>query len=331
MKHITCTPDENRRFQHLYEFTLALCDLEPEDHPVSNRPLKKWSDLANIWYLYPDRIGCENIFHTVLHHIHWGLYPDGTHSDKLLELLQLVEREVLDSGCANRSWLKRTDFKKALNYFRGLPRCDVQNGPRYHFYSTIHYLSHRTMNLVRYKFHNFSDRSFTGKTEDKKHYLDVRKHYYVYEQAVRLLVPEAANWDHSQWADDRKIEAAISSLYGVVFSKRSEYDTFISLFERACVNGEVVAMADYVKIKFLPPELIRLAWPTYTDRLIIDEFLAAYNHAKKEEKKYSSYSEKEPPIVVLEQSWLFKETSRVVDEYNDHAIKKVLFEVSVLR
>ena len=90
-------------------------------------------------------------------------------------------------------------------------------------------------------------------------------------------------------------------------------------------------MADYVKIKFLPPELIRLAWPTYTDRLIIDEFLAAYNHAKKEEKKYSSYSEKEPPIVVLEQSWLFKETSRVVDEYNDHAIKKVLFEVSVIR
>ena len=332
MKHVVCTPEENSRFQHLYEVTLNLCGAETDDCPVSTRPLKKWSDLANIWYDRPESIGCKDIFYTVLHHIHWGLYPDGSYSDELLELLEMVEYEVLDSGCANRSWLKRTDFKKAFNRFKGVAECDVKDGPGYHFYSSVLYLWHRTLNLVQYKFNDFSDCGFAGEDQYNDCYLDVRNHCYVYEQAIKVLIPDAANWDRKQWSDDRNIGKALAERYGIEFNRRIAYESLVGLIERACINGQAVPMSDSVMIEVLPRSIVELVWPNYTDKLITDEFQVAHKNAKKVQKKYGAFcSEDESPFAILERSWLFKEASRVVEEHNDRTARKALLEASIIR
>lgn len=64
-------------FDMLCEHTKRVLETE-ELGKISAAKLKRWADLASIWYNNQEKLGLD-VFYTILHKIHWGICPDGTY------------------------------------------------------------------------------------------------------------------------------------------------------------------------------------------------------------------------------------------------------------
>lgn len=138
-------------FIWLYTLTMAVYDLEEKENPCSKGCIKRWSDLGNIWGRCAEKRGEPNLFMLALHKIHWGVYPKNFPKHIPVEMVEYLERALLQDNEYNKGWKKNDYYHDAFANVvnQGCPVGDRMLRNRSFWY--CRYISNRTWLTVVYK------------------------------------------------------------------------------------------------------------------------------------------------------------------------------------
>ncbi len=297
---------------------------------------KRWLDLARFW----DKIHtCKKHFvlTSAIHKIFWGVTPYDSCDPDFVYLLSLVEAEVLDNGEAYQSWSKWIVFKRILNGTLDSMTSFGASNIDIHSIEHYHYLRSRARCKIEY------DKT---KPDDYHEYL---YEYRSYENIVRLLVPEAANWNRQQWGDDCNILDALEARYGIdygeSYERQRDYERTVLMLrakDRYKDNDNVAFLWYASNIAELPLSMALVIWPENLFSIAADLLWKAYDLTVAYEDAGQPFSDRKGCVhpvphferSQLKNSWLNRQVSKWLNEgrYSGpraNKLKSIIFDLQV--
>lgn len=331
------SPFENERFQQALQATVNVYGLSKDRISLSKGRIKRWSDLASLWYTsQPVAI---DVFYLALHYIHWGIYPECDISEETSNLLSLVERELLSCGDAFTAWKKNARYRAAFSKVVRSSQADKKRGPISHTRAFGRYLISRTWYEVVYKRHSppvIDPLSSKHTIHSICVHAQIQANCCGFEQIIKRLIPASAQWSRAQWSNDLNIYSNLKKLYGFKLNIYStEFDNLIWLLYAVWYLNNQPYIDAAISIKNMPYKLAEKIWPGDTQREIEKIFLLAYSRCKSVETRskfsgrriYSNFSYSD-----LKSSWLFRFVSNwlnkdILSPENREKIRRVVFDL----
>lgn len=335
----------NNRYQKLHELTLELCGVDqlPTLHWHNN---SKWLDLSCSWRLFSVELQCKDIFYTVMTHVRWGIYPapgewnmfpaqnskdnwnlhrDDQKSESMRMLLTLVEEELLAPGQGSYEWLQQDFFEYSLIETLLFDMSPTMNGIE---------------SLTKHHYRYMDD-----KTKYLLHPLDSNRCrwecYHSYEEIICLLIPAAAGWNLSQWADERFIFDALDRNYHVDYTHNAnDFSEIFDLFQIEKYKPEPEETWKMAcRIENIPYSMAEVLWPQNTREMIQNWYADAYTVASKAMKRKATRPKKDLKHIskmwfdrrYLKDTWLQKIMNSWVSDgsITDIKIRKMVFNVEM--
>lgn len=285
---------ETEKFCWLYSMTMAIYDLEELDYPCSKGHIKRWCDLADIWGRCAASRGEPNIFVLAIHKIHWGVYPANFPEHIPLEMVEVVERALIQNGEDYRGWKMSMYYYEAFDLVIEQVRPLGKHVPAKRLEWYLKYIRNKTWLRIAYK-------ETAPPTVDLSHYtrsefVAARKHAEIYsecrgyETVITKLIPDAASWDQSQWSNERLLYKHLEHIYGITMERyarefNSTIDFLIELW-----YYQTTSIKHLLEIKDMPDALMKAIWPNRTQHDVTKLLALAYSRVKSAHTYLSKYN-----------------------------------------
>ena len=278
----------------IYNLTLKIYGVPTATMLPCSGYSKCWLDILDIWKANEQKVG-YNILYASIYHIAWDKYPVENIKTNEKELLELVERAVLNEGYAYETWAKSKEFVDALHEvlettYKHLT--DSSKGP----FWFARYVFSRTLSMIKFKSKNLMD-TYEG--------MYVKESTVMFEGAIRKLIPTAKNWDAQMWLDEKAIMDKIYKAHGIDYSKDyGEFDSLIDVFS-LMLDGRSYDRS-LMLIKSFPESMAASLWPKNTDDNVERFFTRICNRCSKISKK-SNISRSKFRRDVITNSWVYSQ------------------------
>lgn len=153
-----------------------------------------------------------------------------------------------------------------------------------------------------------------------------------FEEAVKIIVPEAEQWDKQVWSDCNSIIAAIQAVYGENSSSVIEnFDEIVSYLDyRIRKNRSGSFFGSVIAIKDIPDALQKRIWPDKTVEKICKLFLSTCHRLCKEPTHCGDILARRE----FKESWLYRQVQIWIAEgvrFKDpNKIRKAFMDVTLL-
>ena len=316
------------RFNHVRDLTMKLVVAAQ----LQNGAIYEcWEAIARCWIGKAVDLRGINYMREALYHIRFRKFSNKVHDHDELMLVLLIEDEMLRCGYAFHVWVQMPEL--AQLYHEMLFVCK-QDGVKKNCNSMMldFYLTARMMNLIMLKDRNpltwgddFDQHMATNPYDAGRIYWDVK----AYENAICLLIPEAARWSE-EWSDEQRIITAVKAKYSVDLTNDSNsFDALIRLVEQR----KAICHCSYelYQMKQFTPALAKGIWGNRYEHMLQECFLDIYSRYKvsKKNTKRSKYSSEK-----LVSSWLYqwidqKRLANTLDPKLEGKIRSALFSIAL--
>lgn len=317
------------RYNHVRDLTMKLAVVAAQ---LPNGTIFAcWEAIARFWNESTDRLRGINYMREALYHIRFRRFSYKVHEPDERMLVLLIEGEILRCGYAFHVWVQMQEL--AQMYYNVLYVCK-QDGVKKscHSRKLDFYLTASMMNRVMLKGRKpltWGDALDCDKVTYP--YGASRIYWYVkeYENAVCLLIPEAAQWSE-EWSDEQNIITAVKAKYSVDLTNDSNsFDSLIRLVEQR--KAIIHCSHELYQMKQFTPALAKGIWGNRYEYMLQKCFLDIYSRYKigKKNAKRSKYSSEK-----LVSSWLYqwidqKRSANTLDPELDGKIRSALFSIAL--
>ena len=153
-----------------------------------------------------------------------------------------------------------------------------------------------------------------------------------FEEAVKIIVPIAEQWDKQAWFDGNSIISAIQTVYGEdSVSVIENFDKIVSYLDyRIRKNRSGSFYGSVIAIKDIPDKLQKLIWPDKTVEKVCKLFLSTCHQLCKEPTSCGDILARRE----FKESWLYRQIAIWIEEgvsFKDpNKIRKAFLDVTLL-
>lgn len=325
-----CEAESWERYARVLALTMKLVG-SVAAQPVNNNIHECWKAIAYFWNGNAVNMCGKNYMREALYHIRFRRFSNKVHDHDELMLILFIEEEMLRCGYAFHVWVQ---MQELAQLYHGMLFVCKRDGAQkaYPAMKLDFYLTASMMSRIMLKSRAPQEWGDALDCDRATYpYQADRIYWYVrkYENAVRLLIPEAAQWSE-EWSDEQSVISAVKAKYAVDLTNDSNgFDSLIRLVEQR--KAIIHCSHELYQMKQFTPALAAGIWGNRYEYMLQKCFLDIYRRYKtsKKSSKRSKYASEK-----LVNSWLYqwidqKRLANTLDPKLEGKIRSALLSIAL--